>query len=88
MMKTTSWPRQGIRIVMINTRTLTQSLYLGGIEPCPSHEPGRRPVNCPFAPVSSVMMVLQGPAMVAIETSLLATAVSLGEGDISVHVRA
>ena len=79
MMKTTSWPRQGMRIVMISTRMLTQSLYVGGIEPCPSHEPTGRPVTCPFATVSSVMIVLQGPPMVAIETSLLATTVSLGK---------
>ena len=37
-----------------------------------------RPDKFKFALVSSVMMVLQGPPTVAIETALLATAVSLG----------
>ena len=83
-MKTTSCPRQGIRILIITTRMLTQSVYVGGIGPWPFHEPTGRPVKPKFTPLSSEMMVLQGPPMVAIETSLLATAVSLGEGKVSV----
>ena len=53
--------------------------------PWPFHEPRGRPVKPKFAPLSSVMMVLQGPPMVAIETVLLVTAESLGEGEVSVH---
>ena len=71
---------------MISTRILTQSLYTGGIGPWPSHEPGVRPANCPFALVSSVMMLSHGSTMVAIETTLLTTTVSLGREKISVQL--
>jgi len=73
--------------VMINTKMSTQPLYEGGTGPWPSHGPGRRTCNSTFALVSSEMILLQGPPTVAIETSWLETAVSLGGGEISVHVR-
>ena len=53
--------RQRMSTVRINTRILTQPLYTGSIGPWPSHEPGGRPVNCPVAPVSSVMMLSHAP---------------------------
>ena len=69
--------------VIINTSKLQQLLYTGDIGPTPFHEPGTRSIKFILAEVINLMIWSQGSKTVAIDTSLLATAASLGEGVIS-----